>query len=87
MTLKPSTLKLAPLSLTPTDRDETGAVDLQDQATYGPIPLTGTLRYTLSLSVVNVTGRQGFETYQSFAFAVVMPTPLRSGYVTLSARR
>lgn len=43
-------------------------------------------RYTLSLSLVNVTGRKVFDTYQYFAFPVVMPTQPRSGYVTLSAR-
>ena len=43
-------------------------------------------RYTLALSAVNLLGRKVFDTYQYFAFPVVMPVQPRSGYVTLKAR-
>ncbi|MYM85005.1 TonB-dependent receptor, partial [Duganella sp. FT50W] len=41
-------------------------------------------RYTLSLSAVNLAGRKVFDTYQYFAFPVVMPVQPRSAYVALN---
>lgn len=40
-------------------------------------------RYTLSVSAVNLAGRKVFDTYQYFAFPVVMPVQPRSAYVNL----
>ena len=43
-------------------------------------------RYSVSLSGVNLTGREVFETYQYLGSPLVLPTQPRSAYVTLSAR-
>ncbi|KQN07157.1 TonB-dependent receptor [Sphingobium sp. Leaf26] len=43
-------------------------------------------RLTLQLSIVNLGGRKAFDTYQYFAFPVVMPVQPRSAFVTLKAR-
>ncbi len=43
-------------------------------------------RFTLQLSVVNLGGARTFDTYQYFAFPVVMPTQPRSAFVTLKTR-
>jgi iron complex outermembrane receptor protein len=43
-------------------------------------------RYTIQVSAVNLGGRKAYDTYQYFAFPVVMPTQPRSAYVTLKAR-
>lgn len=40
-------------------------------------------KYTLALSVVNLTGRNTFDTYQYLSAPVVIPTQPRSAYVTL----
>lgn len=43
-------------------------------------------RTTLSLSVLNLAGRKVFDTYQYFAFPVVMPVQPRAAYVNLKVR-
>ncbi|MES2743244.1 MAG: TonB-dependent siderophore receptor [Pseudomonadota bacterium] len=43
-------------------------------------------RYTLSFSARNLAGRKVFDTYQYFAFPVVMPIQPRSAYLALTAR-
>jgi iron complex outermembrane receptor protein len=52
-------------------------IDAQAAYTFG--------RYTVEVSAVNLADRQAFETYQYFAFPVVMPTQPRSAYLTLKA--
>jgi iron complex outermembrane receptor protein len=43
-------------------------------------------RYTIEASVVNLGGRQAFDTYQYFANPLVMPTQPRSAFVTLKTK-
>lgn len=43
-------------------------------------------RFTVQVSAVNLGGKKAYDTYQYFAFPVVMPTQPRSAYVTLKAR-
>ena len=42
-------------------------------------------RFTLGVSAWNLTNREVFESYQYFAFPVVMPIQPRSAFVTLKA--
>jgi iron complex outermembrane receptor protein len=42
-------------------------------------------RYTVALSVVNLTNRKVYDTYQYLAYPVVMPIQPRSAYLTLTA--
>jgi len=43
-------------------------------------------RFTVQVSAVNLGGARSFDTYQYFAFPVVMPTQPRSAFVTLKTR-
>lgn len=43
-------------------------------------------RYTLGLSLVNLTDRKAFDPYQYLAQAVVIPIQSRSAFATLKAR-
>ena len=43
-------------------------------------------RFTLQASAVNLGGGKAYDTFQYFAFPVVMPTQPRSAYVTLKTR-
>lgn len=43
-------------------------------------------RFSISLSAVNLGGREAFDPYQYFGFPVVMPIQPRSAFVTLKAR-
>ncbi len=42
-------------------------------------------RFTTAVSVVNLTGRKAFDTYQYLSFPVVIPIQPRSVYITLKA--
>lgn len=43
-------------------------------------------RFTVSASIVNLGGREAFDTYQYFSFPVAMPNQPQSVFVTLAAR-